>query len=144
MNCVLQDWSRFANKAMIIFHFSWIIEKFLAFIALITSGILVSTKRTFTFDESISQEQVAFFTIALSHFLLLDFVLFFEIQKDILTNLSVPFSWSSTKMIKGNIEPFVHFRMNFMIKITNFTWSFLFFQCLYFCGCTIFVCAAYV
>jgi hypothetical protein len=91
MDSVFKDRSLFADKAMIILHLSWVVEKLLALIALVASCVFISTERTCTTDKSISQKKIAIFTIALGHLLLLDFAIFLDVQKNVLTDLGMPF-----------------------------------------------------
>ena len=144
MNRIFKNWSLFANKTIIIFHLSWVIEKFLTLIALITSRIFVSTERACTTHESIGQEKVTVFAITLSHFFLFDSVFFFDVQEDVLTDLSMPLCWSSSKVIKIDVEPFVYLRMNFMVIVANFSRGLFLFKSLNFSGCTVLVSSTYI
>ena len=92
MDSFFKDRSFFANKAMVIFHFGWVVEKLLALIALVASCIFIPTERTCATDESISQEKITIFTVALCHLLFLDSVFFLDVQKNILADLGMPFS----------------------------------------------------
>ena len=142
MDSVFKDRSLFADKAMIILHLSWIVEKLLALIALIAPCVFIPTEGTCTTNKSISQEKVAIFTIALGHLLFLDSVFFLDVQENVLTYLGMPFGWSPAKIVEVDIEPFVNFCVDFMIMVANLSWGLLFFQSLNLCGCTVLISTA--
>lgn len=134
MNCLFKDWSAFTNVTVIIFHFSGIVEEFLTFITLISSCVLITAKWTRTTNKPISQKEIAFFAVALGHLFFFNSVFLLDVQKDILTNLSVPFCGCSSKVVKSNIEPLINIWVDFMIIITNFSWSLFLFQSFNFGG----------
>ena len=128
----LDNWSWFTNCAEVVFHLGGWVKQFLAFVTLVASSIGILAKRTSPSNEAIRQEKIAFFTITLSHLLLLDFPIFVYIQEYLLTNLSMPLSGGSSKVVKADIKPFVNSWVDLMIMVTNLFWCFFLLHCFYF------------
>ena len=50
-------------------------------------------------------------------------IIFIDICEDLLSNLGVNRQASSSKIIKGNIEPLINIFMQFMVFIADLSWS---------------------
>ena len=61
-----------------------------------------------------------------------------------LDNFSMPLSAGPSEMIKPTVEPFVHFRMNLEVMVTNLPRSLLFLHSLDLSSCSVFVSTANV
>lgn len=123
----------------IIFELSGRVKKFLAFIALISSSILVSAKRANTSYKSICQKQVTILAIALSHLLLGYSICLLNIQEYLLSNFSMPLSTCPSENIKTNVKPLIDISVNLIIIITDLLRSFFLLHRFYFSGSPIFI-----
>ena len=65
-----------------------------------------------------------------------------NVQEDLLGYFGVPFGTGPSKVVEANIEPFVHFGVYLIVKITHLFGSLLLFDCFNFSGCTVFVSSA--
>lgn len=120
MNSWFHLWMILADEAEVIYQFSWGIESFLALVALISSCIRELAEGTGSDNEPISEPKIAVRAVTLHHFLLCGLLLIVDVQEDLLGDLGVPLGACPSKIIKPDIEPFVHFRVDLEVMITYF------------------------
>lgn len=95
------------------------VEGLLALVALVSTSIVKATVGTGPHNEPVSKPKIAVGTVALRHLLLGSLALVVNIKEDLLSNLGVPFSTGPAEVVEANIEPFVHLRMDFVVKIAD-------------------------
>lgn len=125
MNSGFHLWMILADEAEVIYQFSWGIESLLALVALISSCIRELAEGTGSDNEPVSQPKIAVRAVTLHHFLLCGLLLIVDVQEDLLGDLRVPLGACPSKIIKPDIEPFVHFRVDLEVMITYFLGSLL-------------------
>jgi hypothetical protein len=112
----------FADMTAIVFELCRRIKCFLTFIALITPSIRIVAIGTNSNNETISKPKIAISAIALCHGLFQDFIMVIDVHKNFLSDVGMPFSAGSSKVVKPNIKPFIHLGVNFKVKIADFFW----------------------
>lgn len=68
--------------------------------------------------------------VTLHHLLLRGLVLLVDVEEDFLGDLGVPLGAGPSEVIKPDVEPLIHIRVDLEVMITYFLWSLLLFSCL--------------
>lgn len=118
------------------------VEKTTTSIALIATGIIIETVRADTFHVTIGQEALTLFAEELGHCILHHVSVFVDLLENILSDLSLFFRGGATKVIKGEVEPFVDAGVDRMVLVAKSLAGDTFFQSLGFSGRAVFVRAA--
>lgn len=137
----LNYWWVLANGAICIDELCSI-NKFAAFIALVSMTAFESTEWASTLDITISKEFRAAFTKTLAHFSFWNKAIVLELKENVLSNLGVFLCGSSSEDIKVDLKPFINISLDSIILITDFFWSHFIFQSLHFSCSSILVSSA--
>lgn len=119
-----------ADGAEVVSEFGGVVEQFLACIALVASGILGEALGigTSSNDEPICKEEIAMFTVALSHFLLFDKTILLYFQEQTLNDFGMPGGTGPSKVVETDVEPIIDLLVELMVLVTDLLRGFLLLQ----------------
>ena len=95
------------------------VEHLATLIALITTGSLITTMRTSSFDITVSEELLCLFVIRLFELIFDDVAIVVKIIEDCLSVFYLGWMSGSSKMIKADVEPAVDFLVYLIIFVTD-------------------------
>lgn len=95
------------------------VEKVAALVALVTSGVGVCAKRTFTLDETVGQEALVLFAIRLLGCLFSEVAVLVQLGEDVLGNLGLLCSGRPAEVVELNLEPVVDLLVDLVVLVAQ-------------------------
>ena len=114
-----------ADEAEVVDQFRRGIEGLLALVALVAPCVWELAEGAGADDEPIGEPEVAVRAVALHHLLLRGHVLLVDVQEDLLGDLGVPLGAGPSEVVKSDVEPLVHVRVDLEVVVAYLLWSLL-------------------
>ena len=111
-------WRALAQLALGLFELDRI-EQLSALVALITTCVVIVTLRTDTIHVAVRQESLTGATVQLAHRVLFQILVVIELEEYVLRNIRLLRRRRTSKVIKPNLEPFIHLGMQRMVLVTQ-------------------------
>ena len=111
-------WRALAQLALGLFELDRI-EQLSALVALITTCVVIVTLRTDTIHVAVRQESLTGATVQLAHRVLFQILVVIELEEYVLRNIRLLRRRRTSKVVKTNLEPFIHLGMQRMVLVTQ-------------------------
>jgi len=140
MGGISWNWCCTVELTVWIDKLEWI-KKIAAFVALVTSSIIVLTSRASTLSITICKEGLVFLTVWLRSCPLLKVAILMKLREDILCYYCLLFCRSPPEVVKSNFEPVIYFFVFLVVFIAEFFGCLARLECFRLRCCTVLIYA---